>query len=84
MISASSNTCPATAVSTYAARSVIAKPPSSPACSMFGHHLDGDVRQARYAGEVGELRGHDLRRADAAAQRGLVHQEPRRRAARRG
>ena len=44
---------------------------------MFGHYLDGDVRQARHAGEVGELRGHDFRRADAAAQRGLVHQEPR-------
>jgi len=37
------------------------------------HHLDRDIRQARYTDQVSQLRSHDARRPDAAAQRGLVH-----------
>ena len=55
MISVSSNTCPATAVSTYAARSVSAKPAEQTGVRSGGNDLDRDVRQASDAREVGEL-----------------------------
>jgi site-specific DNA recombinase len=44
-----------------------------------GHDLNRDVRQACDSEQAGKLRGHDERASDAAAQCGLIDQEPRHR-----